>query len=561
MKPLLVVLVAVFALRATGGAAATPRPNVVVFASNSDIAGGFNTWLSCCNALAAADMAGTEVLHGAFLQNAKGEWVKDLVTDAQADKRGVSYTISPKAFWYWGGRKVAVTYRDFLYILRAVDNPANEIVSRGVGFGNLDPTRFEHHGDRRVTFFWKTANCSADYPCGPFANWQSLFSQLYPSFALQGQDFNKIWTNCICGSDGKPVANGPFYLASYTRGQGSVLKANPYYHDRARLAEVDFKVIADAALQVGAIRDGQVDAIFPSFAPDLLTLRSVAGLIYTTSPRYALEQFELREGSARGAPGMTKGGSNVLLRAPWMRQAIMLALDRQAMIDTLYGPNTGLKPTNSYLYFPGQAGYRPNFARWNYAPAKAIAILRQHCTGGPTVPDPSSGKTWRCAGLPALFQYTWPSTSAGRTTIEQLAKANLRAVGIGIVDRPLPGDVIFGPAGLTRGDFDLAEFAWDTDGYPGGYFELFRCFGDTNYMGYCSHTVDSLLRSANKELDPAKRTALFGRADAILATELPAIPLFQKPGALVHKSELLGMGPNAAGSGPFWNIQDWHWKR
>ena len=62
-------------------------------------------------------------------------------------------------------------------------------------------------------------------------------------------------------------------------------------------------------------------------------------------------------------------------------------------------------------------------------------------------------------------------------------------------------------------------------------------------------------------IDPAKRALLFERADAVLAAEVVDVPLFQKPAALIQKSTLQGLGPSATYLGPFWNIQDWHWKR
>lgn len=415
-----------------------------------------------------------------------------------------------------------------------------------------------HRGTRRVTFFWRRTHCSTDYPCGPFADWPSLFSQLYPSFALAGEDFNKIWTSCICGSDGKPVADGPFYLARYVPGQIVVLDANPYYHDRAKLAEVDFKIIgADPGALTEAMQNGQVDAIFPSFAPDFLTLRTTPGLTYQVAPSYALEHMDFREGSASGAPTVTKGASNVLLRAPWMRQAIALALDRQAMIDAVFGAESGLRPSNSYLYYPGESAYRPDFARWSHDPAKALALLRAHCSGGPSSPDPQTARVWRCAGLPARFEYTWPSVAPARTLIEQVAKEDLKAVGIQIVDRPLPNAF----DEITAGAFDIAQFADFTSGDPGDWYDSFRCGGINNFTGYCSRVVDRLLRAAASALDPKKRTALFARADAIMAAQVPSIPLFQKPGTLVRKTALLGIGPSPTAFGPFWNIQDWHWRR
>ena len=556
MRTLAAVVAVACALLAADGAAAQTHAaaDKVVFGLTGDINGGFNTTLNCCGGLPGAYMT-LPVLHGAFVQDARGRWLKDLVSAARADARGISYTIRPDAFWYWGGRKIPVTYRDFVYTLRHVDDPRIDAVR--TGYANLDPTRITHHGLRRFTLFWRRTGCSTDYPCGPLADWPSLFPLLFPSFALAGEDFSKIWTSCICGSDGMPVADGPFYLARYVPGQLAVLRANPYYHDRARLAELDFKIIGgDPGALTEAIQNGQVDAIFPSFAPDFLMLRATPGLTYQIGPSYALERMDFREGGARGGPGVTKSSSNVLLRAPWMRQAIALALDRQAMIDAVYGPDSGLKPANNLLFYPGEAGYRADFSRWSTDPSKAIALLRRHCTGGPATPDPQTAKVWQCSGLPAVVQYTWPSQAPARTLIEQVARADLKAVGIHVVDRPSPNAF----DAITIGSFDIAQYANFTSGDPGDWYDSYRCFGAANYTGYCSRTVDRLLRAANAQLDPSKRSALFRRADAIMAAQLPTIPLFQKPGTLIRKSSLLGVGPSPSSFGPFWNVQGWHWR-
>jgi ABC-type transport system substrate-binding protein len=540
-------------------AAARKAANIVVFGAGFDIRGGFNTILTCCNLNWSSWLGQREAMHGAYIQDVRGQWVKDLVTRASASTTRLTYTISPKAFWYWGGRKLPVTYKDFVYTLQQIDDPNNDVTDRA-GYGNLDPRRFEHHGDKQVTFFWKTANCSTDFPCGPYANWPSLFGSLYPSAALAGLDFNTIWTNCICGTDGKPVSDGPFYLANYTSGQGSVLKANPYWGGaKPKLAEIVFTEITDPNLQVEAMRSGAVDAIAPTFGQDLLPLKGRPGIQIDQVPGYFLELLEFREGSAPGAPSVSKGSSNALLRAPWLRQAIALAIDRQSIIDKLFGPASGLKPPDSLLFFPTQAGYQPDFASWSFNPAKALAVLKAHCKGGPSRRDPSNTKIWRCSGLPATFSWTWTAEVSPRTQLEAIAEADLKSVGIAITARPLPASATFGS--ISTGDFDIVNFGYYTVGDPGGWYSNYRCLGESNYMGYCSHSVDALLEAANRALDPAGRIALFRRADAILATHVPALPLFQRPALLIHKSGLLGMRVNPGDDGPFWNVEDWHWKR
>ena len=162
--------------------------SVLVFGVEQDV-NGFNTNLACCNQLIGNFMGATEALHGAYIQNNKGLWVKDIVTNASATATTLSYTIRKDANWYWGGKKIPVTYRDFVYTLQQTVDPKNEMAGR-TGYSNLDPTNFTHKGDKQITFKWKTTNCTQDFPCGPYANWQSVFSSLYPAQALAGQDFN-----------------------------------------------------------------------------------------------------------------------------------------------------------------------------------------------------------------------------------------------------------------------------------------------------------------------------------------------------------------------------------
>ena len=533
--------------------------NVVVVGAEQTF-NGFNNILNCCSQLWAGFAGEVEAQHGAFIQDNKGNWQMDLVSSAAATKSGVSYTISPKAFWYWGGKKVPVTYKDFVYTLQQIDNPNNDLQSRA-GYSNLNPTKFTHKGNSQVTFFWKTTNCSTDFPCGPYANWQSLFSGLFPAFALTGQDFNKIWTNCLCGNDGQPVSNGPYYVSNYTAGQGVTLKKNPFYWKPAKIAEIDFKFITDTNSEEEAMRGGEVDVITPTFGQYLLPLKSTPGITFNQIPGYYFEHLDIREGSAKAGPGVTKGASNVLLRNPWMRQAIMMGIDRQSIINTVYGALAGnTTPMNNMIYFSTQAQYKADFQRWNFNPQKALAQLKKHCTGGPASVDPSTSAVWTCSGLPAIFNWSWTASNSVRTTTEAIVAAELKSIGIKINPRPTPANVIFGSAGLPSGDFDIAEFAQITTGDPGAWYDQNRCFGSGNWDGWCSRRVDTLTSAGQSELDPAKRAALYQQADAILGVGVPMIPFYQRPVPLIYKSNLLGLVNNPGLNGVYWSIQDWHWK-
>ena len=516
--------------------AARKAKDIVVFGQEQDIV-GFNTNLTCCNQFWAGVQT-IPVIRGAFITNNKLQLVKDLVSDAKATKTTLSYTIRPDANWNWGGKKIPVTYKDFAYTWQQIVDPKNDLVGRD-GYDQI--TGYTHKGQKQITFKWKK----------PYAAWQLLFGGVYPATALAGQDFNKIWTNCICGNDGKPVSDGPYLLTNYTKGQGSTLKANPFwYGKKPAIKEVDFKIIADTNTEVQAMRGGEVDAINPTFGLNLLPLKSTSSVTFNQVPGLFQEHIDIQFGK-QGQP---------LLRAPWMRQALMMGINRTAIIKTVYGELAGnTKPLDSLVYYQSDAAYKPDFKKWDFNPAKALAILKKHCSGGPTSVG-GSGGTWTCNGFPAKFRYTWTASNATRTTQEAIVKAQLKDIGIEIVDAALPANVVFGPTGIPSSNYDLANFAWVTSPDPSGFVPTWGCGGESNYMQYCNRTATKALEASNSELDPAKRAALFQKADALFANDIPSIPLYSRPNPLIWKSGLLGLKNNASLTGFAWNMEQWHWK-
>jgi peptide/nickel transport system substrate-binding protein len=254
--------------------------DVLVFGEEQDV-DGFNTVLTCCNEFWAAVTGNTPELRGAYNLTNKLEHVLDLVTSAKATRAGLSFTIRPDAYWYWGGRKLPVTYKDFVYTWQQQVDPKNDVVGRQ-GYDQI--TGYTHKGLKQVTFKWKK----------PYADWQDIFGTVYPSQALAGMDFNTMWANCVCGNDGKPVSDGPFYLSNYTKGQGITLRANPFwYGKKPGLKEVDFKIITDTNTEVQAMRGGEVDAINPTFGLNLLPLKSTPGVVFNTVPGLYQEHIDI----------------------------------------------------------------------------------------------------------------------------------------------------------------------------------------------------------------------------------------------------------------------------
>ncbi len=518
--------------------AARKAKSVLVFGMEQDV-DGFNTALNCCSEFWAAVTGNTPVLRGAYVITDKLAYVPDLVSKVVATKTTLTYYIRAGANWYWGGKKLPVTYRDFVYTWKAFINPKNDVASRD-GYDQI--TGFTHKGNKVITFKWKK----------PYAAYQDIFGLIYPSQALGGMDFNKIWANCVCGSDGKPISDGPFYVSNYTKGQGLTLKKNPFWYGKKQgLNEVDFKLITDTNSEIQAMRGGEVDAINPSPQTALTALKNQSSIVYNSVPALYQEHVDIQFGK-KGHP---------LLRAPWMRQAIAMGMNRSAVIKALFGDIApGLTPLDNILFYQSdKANYNPDWRQWNYNPTKAIAVLKKHCSGGPSSPTDGNTNFFTCSGYPAKFAYTTTAGNHRRETSEAIFKSELGAIGIQITDNLLPANVAFGPTVLAASNYDMFEFAWVTTPDPGGFVSIWGCGGEANYLQYCNRRATNLLDASKSELNRAKRMALFKKADAIMAKDVPTIPLYASPSILIYKKAISGMLNNPSLVGFSWNIEDWKW--
>ena len=510
---------------------------------------GFNLGNADQNAFYAAIVAGTPVIRGIYIIDNKGQYHLDMASKVTATKKFLRIKIKKNANWNWLGHKPKpVTAADFIYTWKIITDPTSNVAS-AVGYSNI--ARAKGHG-KTVTFYWKKGQAFADY--------RDLFGYVYPGFALKGQKFNDYWHNCVCGNDGHPISNGPFYMSSYTQGQGMVLKKNPkWYGAKAKLNSIAFKIITDTNSEIQAMRGGEVDAITPSPESALSTLVHQKNLVYSAVPSFTQEHWDIEVGPG-GAP---------LLKKLYMRQAIAMGMNRPSLIKALYGGIApGLKPLNNTFYEFGAPanGKFAYFKKYNFNPKKAIATLKSHgCTGGPSSPSSGNSKVWTCGGQKTEFHFDTTSR-ASRVQSSQIFKQQLMAVGIkldvGIHD---PAD-FFGTI-LPNAHFDLGEYAWIGGPDPSGFDAIYQCFdaaknlGGSNYKRYCSKKVDSLIKKGETNFNPTKRTAQYQQAAKITSNAIAVIPLYAPPQIFVYKKALKGASKsnNPTLEGPTWNLEQWHW--
>ena len=247
--------------------------------------------------------------------------------------------------------------------------------------------------------------------------WQDLFGVVYPSQALAGQDFNKIWTNCICGNDGKPDLRRPVHPHElHASGQGSTLKVNPFwYGKKPKLKEVDFKIITDTNTEVQAMRGGEVDAINPTFGINLLPLKCDPRRHVQpgAGPLPGAHRHPVRpEGAAAPALAVDAAGDHDGHRPP---------VDHQ---DGLRRARRQHEAARQPRVLPGRRVVQARLREVELQPDEVARAAEEALHRRPVVSVVESNSTiWTCAGLKAKFRFTWTASNATRTTQEAIIKA------------------------------------------------------------------------------------------------------------------------------------------
>jgi peptide/nickel transport system substrate-binding protein len=461
--------------------------------------------------------------------------------DLQLNPMRLTYHLNPKAKWSDGK---PVSAADLVYTLKTTVDTSIDKAPTGGGWVNragytlINKTKVIDPKTVQFTF------------SKPFAAWKELFLGalgVLPAHALEGTDYTKDFINNLDNpKTGQPIGSGPFLVKSFVKGSQLTLIRNPNYWGphKAYLNSVIFRFLTDTNTEIQQVKGGEVDAIYPQPQLPLAELRGAAGLQVQSSLGSQYEHIDIQLGP--------KG--NPLARNPWIRRAIMMSIDRREVLKTLFSKlNPNLKPLDNVIYLNNQKSYQAHFNKWDYNPKKAQALLESHgCKKG-------GDGIYSCNGTRMTFSFESIKGNQLRELAFQIMQARVKASGIELTNNFKPSNIAFGQD-LTAQTWDMFMFAWVGTPDPAANTAIWSCptqGGTSNYMSYCNARATKLMKAADTELDPTKRAALENQADALIANDVPSVPLYQKPTFLVYHSYVMGMKDNATNQGPFYNAEDW----
>ncbi len=351
----------------------------------------------------------------------------------------------------------------------------------------------------------------------------------------------------------QPLGYGPFTFGEQVPDEQIVLVRNDYWPDAASLPEqLVFRFFASAEELRSAVTSGEVDVgvlervpheLYPYLDQDQQS--GAAAVTYLPGPVY--EHLDLNLADER-------------LQDVRVRQALAYALDREGMSAALFGGK--VQPLHSWILPEQSAFYAGDeqLVRYPYDPAKAQALLDQAGLtdrNGDGVRDLPNDQPFTLSVL--------TTDTPLRIALAQHIVDNWTAVGIQTETELQPIDQMYSPTGpLYRRTFQTALFGWVAMVDPGG-LPLWSCnavpiqengYTGNNFGGWCFEDAEWPLRRANSVLDQRVRAQEYLKQQRLWTQEVPAIPLLQRPLAIMQHAPIQGLAPDPLA--PLtWNVASW----
>lgn len=334
------------------------------------------------------------------------------------------------------------------------------------------------------------------------------------------------------------IGSGPYRLTSYKGDGGPLLyEANEdYFLGRPFVRRIEITPVAD---ELTALLAGDVDVAESSVTgtrPDALAPfrgNAAFGVVEQpggfTFPLY----WNLRKGGALGDVRF--------------RRACATALDRQDVVERLTGGNGS--PGNPG-FLPPSNPFHADVQQYRFDRRAANRLLDEA-----GYPRPGDGVRRSASGERLSFELLFPNTL---TPLAQVLVQAVKAVGIEL----RPRGVELGPALYGKklsGDYDMAIALYPGPSGPGPnadpdllrpVFSSQAARGLNSADGYKNAEFDELAERQVATFDESERKRLVRRMQEILASDLPALPLYYSTLFSVFRREVLDQWYWAPGGFP-----------
>lgn len=359
-----------------------------------------------------------------------------------------------------------------------------------------------------------TVTITTDAPYGPM---ESLMCNM--SLGIMDADYIEQYGLDLGTSAEGENGTGPFKVVSWERDQEIVVERfDDYFGTPAKLQTVVYTIIPEAASRVIALETGEVDVIDKPTDEDLARLEAdTENFTVLRKPTISQRLFRF-------------GCNDPIISNTKVRQAIVYAIDRQAIIDALF---TGSGYPSTAPLAPVTFGYS-DLGEIEQDLELAKSLLAE-------------------AGYPDGFDTKIVTTERYQNGIElaEIISQQLAEIGINAKIEVWEWSALSASwNGITADEFDQPIFIMgagpsmrDADGGLRGLYTTSETgLNDRNYGFYSNAEVDALIEQGMQETDQQKRVEIYKEAMEILYREDPvAFWLFDMYGLAITSSKVEGV--------------------
>lgn len=443
----------------------------------------------------------------------------------------VTYKINPAAKWSDG---TPITSEDFKYTWDQVAHGKNIYDTTGYrDIGSVDTPS----PDTAVVTFKNS-----------YGGWKGLFGGqygLFPSHILAGKDRDALMKN------GYTWSGGPWIIQSWQKNVSVTLVPNPnYWGQKPHLDKVIFQFVPDTASEFQNFKTGQVLAIYPQPQPDAVA--AIQGGLPDANAYYTAETANLE--------ALWFNNSKFPFDSKAVRQAVGYALDRNAIVQRLFGP-LGVKNPMNTLDPPILKQFTDTSAWSQYKlDLKKVDSLM-------TADGWAKGSDgfWAKGGKRADIEIKTTAGNKRRELTEQIIQDQLKAAGFNVTTNNQKAGDLFGTQ-LPAGDFEVGLYAQVSTQLDPADCELFcssniptAANGNTgqNWQRVNIPAVDPLLATVDSALDLSTRSTADKQAMKILADNNVALPIDPLPNILLWSKRIVGQVTDHPIFSMFWNMNTW----
>jgi len=439
-------------------------------------------------------------------------------TDYKISNDGLTYTFTIKdGVKFWDGNPATAADLEFAYYLVAdpkydgAMDLAKTYIKGFDAYKNGSAATIE--GLKVIDD--KTLQITVDKPSGA-----TLLNLQVPLMEKKhyAADFKKGDVAKVKEKNGSPMGTGQYKFISYKAGQEIKLEANPdYYKGAPKIKNVIFSITPEGQ-ELQRVIAGETDIDMANVSPDNMKLAKDSGFI------------DIMRFPTNGYGYVGLNDQNPKFQDVKVRQALMYALNRKAVVEKVYGeyarvvniPESNVswayndEGVNTYDYDLDKAGQLLDEAGWKLN---------------------ADGKREK-EGTVFTIKFTCMSPHPVTDVLVPVMKDDYSKLGIDVTVENLDWPTLYEKA--TSKKLEAYFMATGSTPDPDGASMSFVTNGQQNYWAYSNTQIDKLYKDGVNELTIENRKPIYKEIYKILNNDLPMLYVYQRSDMWVANARVQG---------------------